>query len=188
VVAADFDYDGRPELFCNAFGVTNRLFERADPVSEPDAEPRWTVTAAGAAAESGGFGTGALAADLDGDGVVELLVVHGEATAQPITVYAVPGAADHGWSRIRPTTTHGPPTRGATVELTVDDGTMARQVIDAGGYSLCQTEPVAHFGLGDNTPLRVSGRWPIGRELTLEDALPNTTIEVPHPAAETTPQ
>jgi hypothetical protein len=186
VVAADFDNDGRQELFCNAFGTTNRLFERADPVGDPDAEPRWIETSAGAAAEGSGFGTGAVAADLDDDGVVELLVVHGEVAAQPISVYAVPGAADDGWLRVRPTTTHGAPARGATVALTMDDGTVSRRVIDAGGGSLCQTEPVAHFGLGGSEPLRVSVRWPDGRELTLEHPSVNDTVRVSHPAAKAT--
>ena len=184
VVAADFDNDGRQELFCNAFGTTNRLFERVDPVGDPDAEPRWSETSAGAAAEESGFGTGAVAADLDDDGVVELLVVHGEVAAQPIGVYAVPGAADHGWVRVRPTTTHGAPARGATVTLTMDDGTVSQRVIDAGGGSLCQTEPVAHFGLGGSEPLRALVRWPDGRELTIERPSANETVRVPHPAAE----
>ena len=185
VVAADFDNDGHQELFCNAFGVQSRLFERFDPGGDPGTEPRWIDTSAGAATEETGFGTGAVAADLDDDGVVELLVVHGEVAAQPISVYAVPGAADNGWLRVRPTTTHGAPARGAMVALTTDDGTVSRRVIDAGGGSLCQAEPVAHFGLGGTTPRRVSVRWPDGRELTLEDPSPDATIEVPHPAAET---
>ena len=34
-----------------------------------------------------GFGTGAAVADIDNDGILELLVSHGESKAQPLTLY-----------------------------------------------------------------------------------------------------
>ena len=202
VVAGDFDNDGREELFCNALGVSNRLFERvgprrnggpdgdADPDrdsdpdrgADPNSEQRWVPRDPGAATNSGGFGTGAVAADVDGDGVLELVVIHGEVAAQPVRVYAVPGAAANGWLRVRPTTAQGAPARGATVTLETTAGTQCR-VIDAGGGYLCQTEPVAHFGLGGADPLTVIVRWPDGRERTLREPAADTTYDVSHPAA-----
>lgn len=181
VVAADFDNDGREELFCNAFGAPNRLFERVDPVGQ-DASPAWEPTDIGAAAEPEGFGTGAVAADINGDGILELVAVHGEVTAQPIGVYAVPEAADNDWLRVRPMTPQGAPARGATVTLAGDAGPQCR-VIDAGGGSLCQTEPVAHFGLGETTPKRVTVSWPDGRERTIDTPPTNTELSVAHPTA-----
>ncbi|SMO52073.1 CRTAC1 family protein [Halorubrum cibi] len=186
VVAADFDNDGRQELFCNGFGEANRLFERTDPAGDEDddsAELRWASTAIGAAAESRGFGTGAVAADVDGDGTLELVVVHGEVAAQPISVYAAPEAAENDWLRIRPTTPQGAPARGATVKLRDAGGGIQRRVIDAGGGYLCQTEPVAHFGLGDGEPERVVVRWPDGREWAITDPDANVELDVAHPTA-----
>ena len=182
VVAADFDNDGRQELFCNGFGEASRLFERVDRTGGEASErgPRWAPVDVGAAAEPTGFGTGAVAADLDDDGVLELVVVHGEVAAQPISVFAVPDAAANGWLRVRPTTPQGAPARGATVRLHADGGTQ-RRVIDAGGGYLCQTEPVAHFGLGGGEPDRVVVRWPDGRERTIGDPDPNVEIDVAHP-------
>ncbi len=182
VVAADFDNDGREELFCNALGERNRLFARADP-DDGDGPPRWVEADAGSAAEPDGFGTGAVAADLDGDGALELLVVHGEVAAQPITVHGVDGAVAAGWLRIRPTTRHGAPARGAIVRLETDRG-VQRRVIDAGSGYLCQTEPVAHFGLGGATPTRVTIRWPDGRERTLSAPAADAEIDVSHPDAD----
>ena len=191
VVAADFDNDGRQELFCNGFGEASRLFERVDPVADGEGdrtgtaadatEPRWVPGDVGAAVEPTGFGTGAVAADLDGDGVLELVVVHGEVAAQPISVYAAPSAADNGWLRVRPTTPQGAPARGATVRLRVAGGGTQRRVIDAGGGYLCQTEPVAHFGLGDAKPERVVVRWPDGRERAIADPDANVELDVAHP-------
>ena len=196
VVAADFDNDGRQELFCNTLGTPNRLFERVDggdptgtidaadpPETTEGAGTRWEPSDPGAAVEPDGLGTGAIAADLDGDGVLELLVVHGEVAPQPIAVYAAPGAAANGWLRVRPTTQHGAPARGATVRLETTDG-VQRRVVDTGGGYLCQTEPVAHFGLGGADPLRVVVRWPDGRERTVSAPTPNAEVDVAHPAAD----
>jgi hypothetical protein len=182
VVAADFDNDGREELFYNVCGAENRLFERVD---RPDEPPEWESVGLGAAAEPDGFGTGAVAADLDGDGALELLVVHGEVAAQPVTAYGDPDAPDAGWLRVRPTTRHGAPARGAVVTLETADG-FQRRTIDAGGGCLCQTEPVAHFGLGGAEPLRVDVRWPDGRERTVVGPSADREITVKHPSRKAT--
>jgi len=183
VVAADFDNDGREELFFNASGEPNRLFARGGENGEEtdDDGERWHRVDPGPAAEPDGFGTGAIAADVDGDGVLELIVVHGEVAAQPISVYKDPAAATAGWVRVRPTTRHGAPARGAVVRLETADG-VQRRTIDAGGGCLCQTEPVAHFGLGGATPVRAHVRWPDGRERTLTDPPANAELAVEHPS------
>lgn len=184
VVAADFDNDGRQELFCNQLGEPNLLLERVDPSGDADPEetPRWRASDLGPATEPDGFGTGAVAADLDDDGILELLVVHGEVAAQPISVYSVPEAAERGWVRIRPTTSVGAPARGAVVRLETTQHTQ-RRVIDAGAGYLSQTEPVAHFGLGDAEPISVTVRWPDGRERTIGSIESRTEHIVSHPAA-----
>ncbi|MDZ5811829.1 CRTAC1 family protein, partial [Halorubrum sp. AD140] len=191
VVAADFDNDGREELFYNVCGQPNRLYERADDGDGSGAADetgsgavdgaRWRRVDPGPAAEPDGFGTGAVAADLDGDGALELVVVHGEVAAQPITAYAVPAATDAGWLRVRPTTRHGAPARGAVVRLETTAG-VQRRAVDAGGGCLCQTEPVAHFGLGGAAPTRVVVRWPDGRERVVADPAPDTEFTVEHPS------
>ena len=188
VVAADFDNDGREELVYNVSGEPNRLFERVGGDGS-DAGPdafRWRSVDLGPAAEPDGFGTGAVAADLDDDGVLELLVVHGEVAAQPISVYEVADAAAAGWLRVRPTTRHGAPARGAVVRLETTAG-IQRRANDAGGGCLCQTEPVAHFGLGGATPRRIVVRWPDGRERILSDPPSDATVTVEHPSRLTSP-
>lgn len=173
VLAADFDNDGQQELFVNAMGAPNRLFRTA-----PD---RPVAVPIGDAEESGRFGTGATVADFDRDGSLELLVVHGELDAAPLSMYTVPN--DNDWLRVRPTTQYGAPARGATVYLETDHGTQ-RRVIDAGSGYLCQCEPVAHFGLGrSQSPDRLTVSWPDGRTTTIDDPTRCTEIEVPHPVA-----
>jgi hypothetical protein len=180
VVAADFDNDGRDELFCNALGTENRLYRRANRrASDPDTA--WTAIDLGPAMEPDGLGTGAAVADFDGDGVLELLLVHGEIEAQPLSLYR---AADPGeeWLRVRPTTQHGAPARGASVTLTTDEWTKTRTVCAGSGY-LCQMEPVAHFGLGSATPETLHVRWPDGKESVIDRPAERTEHEVPHPMA-----
>jgi hypothetical protein len=172
VVAADFDNDGRQELFVNCLGAPNRLLTD---------DGGWTQTEMGAALEPDGMGTGAAVADVDGDGTLELLVVHGEAEAQPLSLYRA--SNDNAWLRVRPLTPAGAPARGATVSLRTDAGRQSR-IVDAGSGYLCQMEPVAHFGLGSATPRSVTIRWPDGRQRTIDDPPSSTTIRPTHPGGD----
>lgn len=180
VVAADFDNDGRDELFCHALGAENRLFRRENRrASDPD--EAWTTLDPGPAAEPDGLGTGAAVADFDGDGVLELLLVHGEIEAQPLSLYRAENPGEE-WVRVRPTTQHGAPARGASVTLATDEWTKTRTVCAGSGY-LCQMEPVAHFGLGSATPERLHVRWPDGKESVIDRPAERTEHDVPHPMA-----
>ncbi|SFR42706.1 CRTAC1 family protein [Halogeometricum limi] len=180
VIAADFDNDGRCEVFTNAMGAPNRLLRRRDG--------EWQGTDPGAAREPRGLGTGATICDVDGDGTLELFVVHGEIGSQPLSMYAAP--TDNAWLRVRPLTEHGAPARNAVVSLTTDRGTQTRLVCGGSGY-LCQTEPVAHFGLGGDTapfadPREIRVRWPDGRERVVETRATETELTVSHPATRET--
>lgn len=179
LLAADFDNDGRQELFVNALGEPNRLFGRRNGT--------WQQLTVGDALEADGCGTGAVVADLDGDGQLELLVVHGEREAQPMSLYST--VTDNGWLRVEPTTQYGAPARGAVVTLETDRSRQ-RRVIDAASGYLCQSEPVAHFGLGGSTgprhkPRSITVRWPDGRNARLEEPASETTHEIPHPSRST---
>lgn len=177
VVAADFDDDGRQELFFNCHGTPNRLFGREDG--------EWTELNPGPAAEPEARGTGAVAADLDGDGRLELLVAHGEGEGAPLSAFRAPAAAAAGSVRVRPRTRHGAPARGALVRLETDasdDTAVQRRVVDGGSGYLCQGEPVAHFGLGGAAPERVTVRWPDGETTAEVEAPPaHEVLTVEHP-------
>jgi len=153
----------------NCLGAPNRLLEH---------DGEWTQTNVGDALEPEGMGTGAAVVDVDGDGTLELLVVHGEAEAQPLSLFSVPN--DDDWLRVWPLTPDGAPARGARVDLTTDEGRQAR-LIDGGSGYLCQMEPVAHFGLGSATPRELAVTWPDGRERVYADPDPCETITCSHP-------
>jgi hypothetical protein len=180
VIAADFDNDGWEELFFNNLGEPNRLFApsagRGDPAGRL---PDWVMLDPGPAAEPHGLGTGAAVADVDGDGVLELLIAHGEATPQPLGLYKVP--TDHAWLRVQPLTRFGAPARGALVKLTAGGRTQVR-VVDGGSGYLCQMEPVAHFGLGPLTAVeQVTVTWPDGARQAIANLSVRQTLKVPYP-------
>ncbi len=172
LIAADFDNDGNDELFLNHMGEPNRLFRAG--VSEV------TMLDAGAATDADGFGTGAAVADIDGDGVLELLVSRGEQGAQPLAVYKA-RAASPNWLRVRPLTRFGAPARGAVVRAEYGGRVRAKGVCGGSGY-LCQMEPVAHFGLGEaRTVERVTVTWPDGAAVALLNPGGNRVLTVPYP-------
>jgi len=171
LVAADFDNDGYEELFFHCQGEPNRLFRRS---SDSRHLLNWVLADVGAAAEPGGYGTGAAVADIDGDGRLELLLAHGGQVPQPLSLFKVDGGDNH-WLRVQPLTRFGAPARGAVVRLRAGGRTQIR-VID------CQMEPVAHFGLGAvETVGEVRVTWPDGATAILSAPEVRRTIPALHP-------
>jgi hypothetical protein len=172
VIAADFDNDGNDELFFNNFGEPNRLFR---------ATPGLTMLDPGEAVDADGFGTGAAVCDIDGDGVLELLIARGELEPQSLGVYKVKAAARNGWLRVRPLTRFGAPARGAVVRAEVDGRVRVKAVCGGSGY-LSQMEPVAHFGFGSGGPAeRLQVMWPDGTAVVILNPGWQRTITVPYP-------
>lgn len=176
VIAADFDNDGNDEIFLNNLGEPNRVF-RVAPRSE---EITLTLLDPGAALDPDGYGTGAAVCDIDGDGVLELLVARGEKEPQPLAVFKA-RAAFPNWLRVRPLTRFGAPARGAVVRAEYGGRVRVKGICGGSGY-LGQMEPVAHFGLGE---LRVADRvtvtWPDGAGVVLLNPGGNKTVVVPYP-------
>ena len=52
--------------------------------------------------EPNGYGTGAAVADIDSDGVLELLVSHGESFDQPLSLYKAKVNPQNKYLRIKP--------------------------------------------------------------------------------------
>ena len=139
IISADFDNDGFDEIFINNIGEPNKLFKILS-----DGELKQIQLSNGL--EPLGLGTGAAVADIDNDGILELLVSHGESGLQPLSLYKANIKKPFKFLRILPKTTFDAPARGATVILNTNIRNHAK-TIDAGSGYLCQMEPVAHYGL-----------------------------------------
>ncbi|XP_063406897.1 cartilage acidic protein 1-like [Mytilus trossulus] len=190
VLAADFDNDMQTDIFMNniltgsqpqpnyLYGV-KVLLDSNITIVERDI---------GEASEKEGYGTGAAYTDMDGDGVLDLLVSHGESNKQPLAVYTAKKekTLHNNWLRVKPLTRYGAPARGALVSLNIDSGVRLTQVIDGGSGYLCQMEPVAHFGLGKHKAVTVEVLWTDGEKVSkkINNNEINKLIIIKHPVLE----
>ncbi len=171
VISADFDNDGYDEIFMNNIGEPNKLFKIKE-------NGFFQEIAIQNAYESNGLGTGAAVADIDDDGILELLVSHGESGMQPLTMYKADIKTDFNYIRIKPTNKFGAPARGATVILNSNLRKHAK-TIDAGSGYLCQMEPVAHYGLREGEKnISINVIWTNGLSETFNVNELNKTIEI----------
>ena len=155
IISADFDNDGFDEIFVNNIGEPNKLFKILS-----DGELKQIQLNNGL--EPLGLGTGAAVADIDNDGILELLVSHGESGLQPLSLYKANIKKPFKFLRILPKTTFDAPARGATVILNTNIRNHAK-TIDAGSGYLCQMEPVAHYGLRNGEKVNsVTIKWTDG--------------------------
>lgn len=166
VIAADFDNDANMEIFQNNIFYRgpqpNKLFK----VTPNGASVQLQDTPIGDAREPEGYGTGAAVTDFNGDGKLELLVSHGEGNSQPLTIFTVSTGTGNNWIRVQPKTKFGAPARGAAVKVKTRGGQTQLHVIDGGSGYLCEMEPYAHIGLGQDTPVELSVQWPDGTAVT----------------------
>lgn len=197
VIAADFDNNGDTDIFMNNIcshrdpndREPNKLFTVIPNQFNNSSDPEIKKMNIGQAKEPRGFGTGAAITDMDGDGVLDLLISHGESQTQPLKVYRVNRdvsrnqAGKYNWVRVFPRTKYGAPARGALVKLTTRTGRVYSSVIDGGSGYLCQMEPVAHFGLGEDKPMKLDVQYPDGVVVTasLRKSDKNKVHFVDHP-------
>ena len=171
VISADFDNDGFDEIFMNNIGQPNKLFKILDNgvLEKIDIQ---------VGLEYFGLGTGAAVSDIDNDGILELLVAHGESGMQPLSLYKADIKEKFNYIRIQPLNKFGAPARGATVTL-ISNLRKHSKTIDAGSGYLCQMEPVAHFGLRKGEKIRsVVIQWTNGQKKSLKISKINKTIKV----------
>ncbi|XP_032551219.1 cartilage acidic protein 1 isoform X1 [Chiroxiphia lanceolata] len=184
VIAADFDNDQELEVFFNNIAYrgssANRLFrlirrEYSDPIVE-ELNP-------GDALEPDGRGTGGAVTDFDGDGMLDLILSHGESMAQPISIFKGTQGRSNNWLRVIPRTRFGAFARGAKVVLFTRRSGAHLRIIDGGSGYLCEMEPVAHFGLGHDEASSLEVTWPDGRVVSraVASSETNSVLEVPYP-------
>ena len=95
IISADFDNDGYDEVFVNNIGQPNKLFKiKENGILEKIISNN---------AKLGyGLGTGAAVADIDGDGILELLISNGESNRQPLKLFKANIPNKSSYLRIRP--------------------------------------------------------------------------------------
>jgi hypothetical protein len=128
--------------------------------------------------EADGYGTGAAVADIDNDGILELLVARGESKEQSLTLYKAKVNKHSKYLRIKPINRFGAPARGATVTLLTNQRKHSK-TIDAGSGYLCQMEPVAHYGIRKKEKdFKVEVKWTNGKKNLIEINSLNQTVTI----------
>ncbi|XP_061535480.1 cartilage acidic protein 1a isoform X2 [Phycodurus eques] len=148
-----------------------------------NADPLIQELNVGDAAEPQGRGTGGTVTDVDADGQLDLLLAHGESAAQPISVFKVTQGSTNKWLRVIPRTQFGSYARGAKVTVFTKTSGAHMRIIDGGSGYLCEMEPVAHFGLGNDDVSVLEVSWPDGNFITriLQPGEMKSVVEVPFP-------
>ena len=171
IISADFDNDGFDEVFMNNIAEPNKLFKITEKGKFEEIKLKTAL-------ETEGFGTGAAVADIDNDGILELLVSRGESKAQSLTLYKAKVEKQSKFLRIKPINKFGAPARGATVTL-ISNKRKHSKTIDAGSGYLCQMEPVAHYGIRKNEKdFRVEVKWTNGKIDFIDKIKLNQTITI----------
>ncbi|XP_076584460.1 cartilage acidic protein 1a isoform X1 [Chaetodon auriga] len=184
VIAADFDNDKELDVFFNNIAYRGNAPNRLFRVSRrADADPLIQELNVGDAAEPQGRGTGGTVTDFDGDGQLDLLLAHGESAQQPISVFKVTQGSSNNWLRVIPRTQFGSFARGAKVTAFTSQSGAHTRIIDGGSGYLCEMEPVAHFGLGNDEVKVLEVSWPDGSSFTrtLQPGEMNSVVEVAYP-------
>ena len=167
VVLADFDNDGRLDLYQANGAVAHLPGKTGDPFAEPNTLYRGTdggvfelVTPDGGTTQplvhtSRGLAVG----DVDNDGGLDLLVVNRDAPPY-LLMNRVPQRGN--WIRLKVLTHAGRDAHAATVSAQVAGKRQYRDVQPAASY-LSSNDPRVHFGLGPATEITdVRVRWPDG--------------------------
>ena len=171
IISADFDNDGFDEVFMNNIAEPNKLFRIKD-------DGKFEQINFEVGLEANGYGTGAAVADIDNDGVLELLVARGESKEQPLTLYKAKVNKENKYLRIKPLNKYGAPARGATVTL-ITNKRKHSKTIDAGSGYLCQMEPVAHYGIRKNEKnFKIEVKWTNGTKKLFNVSELNQTITI----------
>jgi hypothetical protein len=161
-----------------------RLSKAAPPLAERHltfrnlGELRFEETAAAWGLAQTGVAFGAAFADLDGDGDLDLVYANMDA---PVTVCRNESTGGHAVVVALRGTTSNRFGVGATVRIETAQGVQLRTLTLARGY-LSTSEPVLHFGLGEDTVIRsLAIEWPGGARQTFADLAADRRYTVTEP-------
>ena len=189
VVLADFDNDGRLDIYQANGAVAHLPVEQEDSFAEPNTLYRGTqdgrfelATPAGGTARvllhtSRGLAVG----DVDDDGGLDLLVVNRD--APPYLLMNRVAARGH-WIRFRVLDRQGRDAHAATVSAQVGTRRAYRDVQPASSY-LSSNDPRVHFGLGAEQQIAdVTVQWPDGEQESFGDFAGGRTVTLRQGAGE----
>ncbi|MCB9953997.1 MAG: CRTAC1 family protein [Planctomycetaceae bacterium] len=165
-VQASQTYEQAPQLFWNAGLSSDTEFVplTSKELGDEFAKPM--------------VGRGASYADIDGDGDLDLLIA---ATGQRPRLLRNNLESGNNWLRVKLQGNGTTTTRdaiGATLELTLDDGTVLSRMVSPTRSYLSQVELPVTFGLGQQAAKSLSIHWPDGTVQEIESPKLQATLVV----------
>ena len=180
VVAADFDNDGKDEIFFANGYLYNTLYKVHDENNIEEINVGDAYNNVYFRPSSLFYINSTVIADLDGDGFLELCTTNGNYFRYGKAWFKVYMNAryDYRYLRIYPQHKNSSPAIGSIVKIKFLHKKYKR-IIDNGGSSMSQNEPIAHFGIGTyNGPIRVTVIWTDGTKTSLKNVSSNQVLIV----------
>ncbi len=182
-VVADFDNDGREEIFFTCARGSNVMFRYLG-------SNEWESVDIGELKLSQYSSTGCAYGDLTGSGRLDLFVASGEFQIQENQLFLGQSNGNY-WLRVQPLTQFKFPALSAKVTILFNDNTLQTKFICSGSGYHSQMEPIAHFGFGLEKPKIKSLEvvWPgkkeqIFRTVIHGDHIPlNSCLQISFPFA-----
>jgi hypothetical protein len=181
---ADFNNDGRVDIFMGFGGLADVPESESNPWGQPDA--LWTQAEDGRYTQvgedwgvAGDTSTRAvMATDINQDGWLDLVT---REIAGPVRVWLANCGAES-WIGVKLQQSDGNPSGvGSKVVVTSADSTQ-RQWLTLGASGLQSSEPVdAHFGLGETDSVDVEITWPDGETSAFTSVSVNQTVTIVRP-------
>lgn len=206
-VAADFDNDGHVDLYLNNGGPSNTLIndviagfppfvqfyiaweEAPNVLLRNLGNAQFVDVTAGSGAEALGIGSGVGAADLNGDGFVDLYVTNRTYYAMGRQVSPKAGETQllinqrnkNRWLRVQLIGTQSNrDAMGARVTVVAGTLIQTQEKQSAHGYN-STNDPILNFGLASNEVDEIRIRWPSGQEQIIRSPAANQTLVVTEP-------